>query len=232
MKLASLDRFGISPLKLVALAALISGCLTLAASEALGDVLGGGTGPTLVSIAALLFYAVVSTPRRLLDAQRVAQAKESVLLSAAATACLSVTGSRPRTILLLRSRDPAISRSLSDIARKVLLGSRVADALEGSSGRLSSYSAVAALHGVASLGRRGFDAGDEETRGLANSSELSRETKLPVFMTACFFTPIMLLLYAIFSHSYATGSLVELVALEFIILDLAFYLSSGDRGPR
>jgi len=85
---------------------------------------------------------------------------------------------------------------------------------------------------VASIGRVTFDSGDEESRGLASSSDLSRETKLPVFMTACFFTPIMLLLYAVFSHSYSGGSLAELIALEFIILDLTFYLSSGDRGPR
>ncbi len=193
-------------------------------------MLGGATAPALAVVGALVFYIVVSAPRRLLDAQRVAQARESVLLSAAATACLSVTGSRPKTVLLLRSRDEGISHMTTEIGRRVLLGARVPDALAASSGRLASYSAAASLQATALLGRKRFDAGDEETRGLASSSDLSRETKLPVFMTACFFTPIMLLLYSVFSHSYSSGSLVELVALEFIVLDLAFYLSSGEGG--
>jgi hypothetical protein len=219
-------------LKLAALGLGVSFPLTLAASEALGNVLGGATGPALVMIGALVFYAVVSTPRRLLDAQRVAQARESVLLSAAATACLNAAGSGPRTILVLRSRDEAISKALRRAGRGVLLGTRPLEALDESSKQVASYSAAAALREVASPGRKEYDAGDEEARGLASSSELSRETKLPVFMTACFFAPIMLLLFAVFSHSYGTGSLVELAALEFIILDLAFYLTSGDRVPR
>ncbi len=193
-------------------------------------MLGGATAPALVVIGVVVFYIVVSAPRRLLDAQRVAQARESVLLSAAATACLSVTGSRPKTILLLRSRDPVISHTTTEIGRLVLLGARVPDAVAASAARLASYSAVGALQAVALLGRKRFDAGDEETRGLASSSDLSRETKLPVFMTACFFTPIMLLLYAVFSHSYSGWSLLELTALDFIVLDLVFYLSSGEGG--
>ena len=232
MKLASLDHFGISPTKIVALGVAVSSALAFAAMEVLGNVLGGGTDPALVAIAFLVFYVVVSAPRRLLDAQRVSQARESVLLSAAATACLNVTGSRPRTVLLLRSRDPEVSRALTEAGRRLLLGADVSGAVSSSSERLASYSTVAALQGVAKLERRTPDAGDEEARGLASSSDLARETKLPVFMTACFFTPIMLLLYSVFSHSYGEGSLVELVALEFIVLDLAFYLSSADRGPR
>jgi hypothetical protein len=232
LKLASLDHFNLSPAKITLLALVTAAGVAFAAGEALGDVLGGVTVPVLFVIAALMFYIVVSTPRRLLDSQRVAQAKESVLLSAAASACLGVSGSRSRTLLLLRSRDTVISQTISEIGRRVLLGAKVSDALSISSERLASYSAVASLSRVASIGRVTFDSGDEESRGLASSSDLSRETKLPVFMTACFFTPIMLLLYAVFSHSYSGGSLAELIALEFIILDLTFYLSSGDRGPR
>ena len=232
MKFASLDHFNINPAKLAAAGLVISFGLTLTAAAVLGDVLGGATGPALAVIAILVFYAVASSPRRLLDSQRTAQARESVLLSAAATACLNAVGSGPRTILILRSRDRVISRALSEAGRMVLLGTRPHDALVSSSRWVSSYSATVALQEVASPERKAFDAGDEEARGLASSSELSRETRLPIFMTACFFTPIMLLLFAVFSHSYSVTSLSELLAFEFIVLDIAFYLTSGDRGPR
>ena len=232
MRFASLDLLKISPGRLAIVGLATSAFLTIAAREVVGDVLGGATGPALAIVSVLVFYAVVSTPRRMVDSQRVAQARESVLLSAAATTCLEVVGSGPRTILLLRSRDEVLTRALSEAGRKLLLGVSVTQAIGSSLGEVSSYSAAAALNETAHMGRKDFEAGDEETRGLASSSELSRETKLPVFMTACFFTPIMLLLYAVFSHLYGVGSLVELVALEFIVLDAAFYLSSGDRRPQ
>jgi EamA domain-containing membrane protein RarD len=50
-------------------------------------------------------------------------------------------------------------------------------------------------------------------------------------MTVCFFAPIMLLLYAVFFHLYDTMSLGELAAFEFVIIDLAFYMSASDRAP-
>jgi len=232
LKFAYLDYLGISPARLALAGLTTSALLTISADEVLGNVLGGATGPALVVVSALVFYAVVSTPRRMVDSQRVAQARESVLLSAAATACLDVVGSGPRTVLLLRSRDEVLARALSEAGRKLLLGASLTQAIGSSLGGVSSYSAAAALNEAAHMGRKDFEARDEETRGLANSSELSRETKLPVFMTACFFTPIMLLLYAVFSRLYGVGSLVELVALEFIVLDLAFYFGSGARGQR
>jgi hypothetical protein len=194
--------------------------------------MGEGTLPTLLLVGAVSFYIVLSAPRRIVDSRRIAQSREAVLLAAAALACLSVTRSKSRTAVMLRSRDPSIRNSLTEVGRRVLLGSKAESAIAASVGGLSSYSAVAALQGVATLSLRPFDAGDEEARGLALSSELSRETKLPVFMTACFFAPIMLLLYAVFSHSYAPQDLAELVAFEFIILDLSFYMSSGERSGR
>ncbi len=198
---------------------------------ALGDVLGQAKAPTLLVVALAVFYIALSTPRRLLDGQRVTQARESVLISAAARACLTITGSRPRTIMLLRSRDATIAKTLTEAGRKVLLGEDVESAVASSSRGLPSYSAAAALRSVASMGPDSLATGDEETRGLAASSELSRETKLPIFMTVCFFTPIMLLLFAVFLHAYDPGSLAELVAFEFITVDLAFFLSASDRGP-
>jgi hypothetical protein len=232
LKFGSIDHFGISIPKLAAVGGAVSCAATLTAWVAVGGVLGQARGVILPVVGALVFYAVVSTPRRLRDRERASQARESVLLSAEAKACLEATGSRSRTLMLLRAREPALALGIGDAGREVLLGARVEDATSETAGKLASYSAAAALGGVAKLRPGLFDSGDEETRGLTISRELNMETKLPIFMTACFFTPIMLLLYAVFSHSYGPGNLAELVALEFIVLDLAFYMSASDAGPR
>ncbi len=232
MKLVSLDHFGVSVWRLVGVAVVASLASALVFRVVVGSVLGQATTVTLSVVALMVFYIVLSTPRRLMDGQRVAQARESVLLSAGAKAALNVTGSRSRTLVLLRSRDATLAKTLAEAGRMVLLGARVDKAVVGSSSNLASYSAAGALRGVATLGSGAIDAGDEETRGLENSSELSRETKLPIFMTACFFSPIMLLLYAVFSHTYDQASLAELAAFEFMILDIGFYLTASDRGPR
>ena len=232
MRFVSYDHLGISAPRIIALAvsASLAGILTSALT--VGGVLGEGTSPILLVVGVLVFYIVMSAPRRILEGRRLSQSREAVMLSAAALACLSVTRSKARTALMMRSRDPSLSRVLDEICRRVLLGSRVENAIAIAANSLESYSAATALQSVAALSSRAFDAGDEETHGLAVSSELANETKLPIFMTACFFTPIMLLLYAVFSHTSAPQSLAELVALEFIVLDLAFYLSAGERGAR
>jgi hypothetical protein len=230
LKFASFAHLGISVPKILLFAGAVSAGFALLSGVVLGGVLGPGTGPALLIVAALVFYIILSAPRRILDSQRIAQARESVLLSASSVACLRVTGSRSRTAIMLRSGEPSLEAILDEVGRRVLLGFRLEDAAESSIGSLGSYSAAAALRSLEDPDPKPFDPEDEETRGLAVSSELNRETKLPIFMTACFFAPIMLLLYAVFSHSYSPGSLIELVALEFIMLDLAFYLSSGGRG--
>lgn len=232
MRFASWDYFNISPLKICVAGAAVSCAVSLAVRSALGSVLGQGTTATLVVVALLVFYIVLSTPRRALDGQRITQARQSVLLAAAAKACLSVTGSRSRTLLLLRSRDSSLASTLLDAGRLVLLGLKVEKAVAASSSMLASYSAAVALRSLSTLRSNTFEAGDEETRGLASSAELSKETKLPIFMTVCFFAPIMLMLYAVFSHSYDPGSLAELAAFEFIVIDLSFYLTASDRGPK
>ena len=232
MKIASYDHLDLSAARIMALGFVVSGAAGGALEFALGGALGGATGPTVLMIAALVFYIVATTPRRRLDRERVSQARESLLLSVGSTACLKGTGSRSKTLIMLRPRDQSLASAGARGARMVLLGTPVETAALEASRELASYSAAGALRGVASLKPADFGAGDEETRGLASSSELYRETKLPMLMTVCFFSPILLVLYAIFSHSYDPARLIELVALEFVLVDLALFFSSVDRGPR
>jgi hypothetical protein len=232
MRFASFEAFGISiwRMLLVGIAASTLGGLGL--WLALGSALGEAKLATLLVVAALIFYVTVSSPRRLFDHQRVSQARESLPLSAAAQACLEVTGSRSKTLMLVRPKEQALSAAVKEAARRILLGIRVEAAVGESSHHLASYSAASVLQSVAAANARGFAGGDEESRGLAVSTELSMETKLPIFMTVCFFAPIMMVLYAVFTHTYQPEQLIELGTLEFAVVDLAYYLSAADRTPQ
>lgn len=229
MRFASFEVFGISFWRMVALGLASSALVAIAVGFAMGDALGQAKMATLLVIAALVFYIAVSSPRRLLDQQRVAQARESLLLSASAQACLSVTGSRSKTFMLIRPKENALGAAVKEVGRRILLGSRVGAAVAASSRGIASYSAAAALQDAATTNAREFAGGDEESRGLAAASELNMETKLPMFMTVCFFTPILIVLYAVFSHTYQPERLVELEAFEFVVIDLGYYLSAAEK---
>jgi hypothetical protein len=231
MRFASFEAFRISVWRMVALGLASSAFAGIAVGLATGDALGQARMATSLVIAALVFYITVSSPRRLLDQQRVAQARESLLLSASALACLTVTGSRPKTFMLIRPKEQALGAAVKEARRRILLGTNVGAAVAASSREIASYSASAALQSVATTNAGEFVGGDEESRGLAAASELSMETKLPLFMTVCFFTPIMIILYAVFSHTYQPERLVELGGLEFAVIDLGYYMCAAERSP-
>lgn len=231
MKFASLEHYHLSAWRLAGLGVALASAAWLATGFAVGDVLGGAKWPLLYAVFGLVFYAVVSAPRRAMDRERAVQAREAVPLSCAVRALLEVTGSKAKTLVLLTPRDQTIEVPVRRAARATLLGESVEESIEEAARALAAYSASGALRALG--GNRAGSAGqdDEEVRGLEASAELGRETKIPALMTACFFSPIMLLLYAIFSHAYGGGSLAELTALEFVILDVALYFTAtGDVG--
>jgi hypothetical protein len=228
MRFASLDHFGIDQNKLLLTALGASATAALAMHFLVGSILGSATIGFEAVVSGVVFYIVATAPRRMLDSRRISQAREAVLLSAVASASTGVTGSRTRTFLLMRSRDEGIAGTITEVKRMLLLGRLVEEAVSTVEKRLVSYSVVNAIRSAATTRSRGFSEAGEETLGLAISAQLSQETKLPIFMTACFFSPIMLLLYAVFSHLSGPVSFAQLVALEFVILDLAFYLCSGE----
>jgi len=231
MRFASFEMYSISIWRIVALGLVSSALVVIAVGQAIGDAMGQAKIATLLIIAVLVFYIALSSPRRFLEQQRVAQARESLLLSASAQACLTVTGSRSKTFMLIRPKDQALGAAVKEAARRILLGTSVGDAVATCSRGVASYSAAAALQDVATTNAREFVGGDEESKGLAVASELNMETKLPIFMTVCFFTPIMLVLYAVFSHMYQPERLVELGAFEFAAIDLGYYLSAAEWSP-
>jgi hypothetical protein len=230
LRFTSLGHFGLSTWRVSCVGVAAACACWLVTGLAVGDSLGEGKTAVLLLIAALVFYVVVTTPKRILQSERMSQAREAVIMSAGVRALLEVTGSRPRTLILFRPQGTALRRAFRGAARLALLGVPVSEAVDGEARNLSSYSAASNLRSIAAKGSS--DRGDDEVHGLASASELDKETKLPVFMTACFFAPIMLLLYTVFSHSYGLGNEMELSALEFVLLDIAYYLSSSERGGR
>ena len=232
MKFSSYEHFDLSIGRVAAIAVGAAALATAMSYATLGNALGPAMTPVLLMVALVTFYGILSSPRRLLDRQRVAEAKEAVLLAAAANACLNVTGSRSRTTIVLRSRQPSISKALLHMGKQTLLGIPVEASVAGASDGTPSFSAASVFRRLAGPAPRAYEPGDEEVRGLDSSSSQSRETKLPIFMTVSFFAPIMLLFYAIFSHVYGVSSLTGLAVLEFILLDIAFYFSSGEGSPR
>lgn len=196
---------------------------------ALGEVLGQASVEFEAVLFALVLYAVFSTPRRVFERRRMAQSKEAVLLSAVATVSTAVTGSRSRTMLFLRAKERELADALRVMRRCILTGEGVEEAVARSASCLSSPSAAEALTTAVLMRPAIPPEGGEEARGLASSAQLSQETKLPIFMTACFFSPILLLLYSVLAHLSSPQSLLEIVGLQLVLLDVAFYLCSGDR---
>jgi len=231
VRFASFEALGVSFWKLLIVGLALASAVGIGVVLAMGDALGQAKMATLLVISGLVLYAVLSLPRRLLDQQRVAQARESLLLSASVQACLTVTGSRSRTFMLIRPKEHALRAAVKEAGRRVLLGTSVGAAVAACSREIASYSANVALQSVATSNIREFLGGDEESRGLATAAELTMETKLPLFMTVCFFTPIMIVLYAVFSHTFQPEGLAELGAFEFVVIDIGYYLCASERSP-
>ena len=215
--------------KLLLISLFMGAFATLVAYAAAGPAFGGGALEVSIAIGGLAFYLTASAPRRMLYGQRVAQARDAVLLKEAASSLVIATGSRAKALLALRSRDSGVESYLEKARRGVLLGGSVDEIARSSASAMASYSAAAVFLGLADLNHPTTGSESEEVSGLAAASSLSRETKLPVFMTVCFFMPVVITLYSSFARVSAPLALVGLVIVQAIILDLTFQLCSGER---
>jgi hypothetical protein len=231
LRFESYEHFDVDVLKLVLLSFDLGACAAVGCGMAFGPLLGQAAPETALVVGGLVFYLVASTPRRALDRERLSQARGSVLLSGAAGTLLAATGSRARTLLTLKSKELALDGVLANARRRTLLGVSSELAAASAADAVSSSAAAAVLRRVSSFGFEDVAVEGEESQGIYRSASLGRETKLPVYMTLCFFAPVVLLLYSEFSHLADIASLSALLALEVIVLDLAFYVCSSDGRP-
>jgi hypothetical protein len=184
----------------------------------LGAVVGLGSG-----------YAVAAIPRRSIERSALEQARESPALAAAASVYLQSSGSKSKTVLMLRSEEPRLSAMLGELRRTTLLGMDPADSYARMGGKTESESVSKILGAVVrAQGERLVDEG-EELEGMVLASLSKEETKFPVFLTISFFLPIMLMLLAALGHHTDPVAMVSLTFLELVVLDLALALSSTER---
>ncbi|HZW84486.1 MAG TPA: hypothetical protein VFE91_01105 [Nitrososphaerales archaeon] len=228
MKFASFDAYDVHPARLFVLSVGITLGSGAALWTALGEAIGAATPAVIAGISVLVGYIVLTTPGRLLSATRVAQSKEAPLLSLSAAACMEVTGSKSRTLLVLRGRSRSVESALFDMRRRVLLGREAGRVVELGTKKIVSQSLTAALESAVTTGPARADFGGVEATGYSTASEAADETRLPVFLSVCFFTPILLILYSVFSRAFDPRVLTELVVLEFVAVDVAFFVTTSE----
>ncbi len=227
--LEGIRRLGLEPARLCALAAAAGLASGVAVGEVSAQVLNGGAVELALVVWCLVFYIVVTAPKRAFRLAAVAQSREAPSMAVSASAALEATMSRPKALLLVRSGEPALDSALTRIKRSLLLGHSAATSLEAEASSLASYSAAEVLRSLGTLSPGSLVDRGEESGGLEQSGELSSESKMPVFITVCFFLPILFVLLVAFSGLHAPLEQVEVLGLDIVFLDIAFYLCSSER---
>jgi hypothetical protein len=221
------DRMGLDHRKVLAFCSVSAVAAGAAVRLPTVTVLQGDSLLLSLLVAAVAFYLAATLPRRLEGAAALAQAREAPALAVMGSAILEATHSTTRAILLLRSSDEIVSSTLLDVRRRVLLG-HPAEVAVAQAGRLASGSANEVLGSIAAPEHPRITEEGEEARGISDSSRMADESKLPLFTAVAFFAPIMLVLYAIMGHVTDPFGLAELVGLQVVLLDIAFYFSSSN----
>jgi hypothetical protein len=228
VKVASWEYYRLDPRRIVPLACFLGFAGGVAVYYLTSGILGNGAIELCVVIAVVLSYLTLSFPKRLMDSASLSQSREAPVLAVMGSANAEATRSKTRTMLFLTSGELTIATALAGIRRSILLGFTPASAVSQVEADIASYSVKNLLELLATRPSEVPEEG-EESQGITRSSQLGEESKLPLFTAIAFFTPIMLLLFVIFSHASDPVSLGEVVALEVVLLDVGLYFSSTER---
>lgn len=182
-----------------------------------------------VVIALLTAYALAGMPRRSLEQSSLVQAREAPSLAASASVYLQTTGSRSKTLLLLKSEEASLGNVLVEFRRRTLLGKEAGESWKSLEDGVRSDSVFTVLTSVVKSNPSRLNDQGEELDGMVRSAASKEETKFPVFLTVSFFLPIMLMLAAAIGKLTSPIPFATLVLLELIVLDLALTLSSTER---
>jgi hypothetical protein len=218
----------LSPTRMTALAVL-AGLATAACVLGATYTIFGGVSVVLAgAVGVASSYLVAGFPKRSLDRSALLQAREAPALAASAAVYLQSTGSRAKTILMLRSDEPRLEALIERAKRRTLLGEDASSTLGDAEG-VRADSTAAILASVASARGERLADGGEELEGMVRASLATEETKFPVFLTISFFLPIMLMLLAAVGHHDDLASIVSLTVLEIVVLDVALSFASTER---
>lgn len=225
------ERLNLDPRRVVCFSgacAAASGTVVLAATA---RVMAGDSPIVSALVSVTVFYLACSLPKRVEASEALSQSKEAPALAVLGAAVYGATHSRSKAVLLLRSGEKAIGSILAGARRDVLLG-RPADVAMARAATLASSSALEVLRAITSPDQIAASDEGEEALAIEKSSQLGEETKSPLFFAAAFFVPLMLLLYAVMAHVAESLELAELVVLQVVLLDIAFYFATSDAGRR
>lgn len=228
VKLSAWEHFHLDPRRMLAFCLSCSLSAGVAVRMITANVLGTDSLPLSGIVSAIVFYLALSFPKRLVESAALAQSREAPALAVMGSATLEATHSRTKAVLLLSSGNDDVSSVLLEARKRILRGYPANVAIGGIDG-LASSSTAEVLRSIASAERPQISEGGEESQGIVQSSQMAEESKLPIFIAVAFFAPIMLLLYAIMSHVGEAAGLAEVVALQVVLLDIAYYFSSSDR---
>ena len=229
MKFESWERLGADPRRALAVVTALSTGL-FAVTVAVGLELGTGSFAVVLGgvAGAVASYLLATSPRRVFQMAAFRQTLEAPSLAAASNIYLRSTGSRSKTLLLIRAEETNTRSFLAVVRRRLLLGYDPGAATGGASPqeRLFSESTKSVVESVVGIGRSRVDQGGEELDGMLASGELEEETRTPLFFAVAFFLPIMLMMFAAMAKQTGTWAIAGLLFLEVVILDLAMAVSA------
>jgi hypothetical protein len=198
---------------------------------ALGTLLdmGSVSFPLAMMAAGVAGYLAFTAPGRMLRAVEFQQTREAPAFAASSNIYLKTTGSRSKTLLMLRAEERDLASYLAQVRRRTLLGYDAASSTResGTEGRVLSESVRTVISSVVGVDQARVEEGAEELEGVMNASGLDDETKLPVFVAVSFFLPIMLMLFAAMTKETSIVAIAALVALEVVVLDLTLAASES-----
>ncbi len=228
MRPSSWESVGLSRTRMALVVLAVGAVAGVSVLVATLEVLGAVSGLLALAVGGLASYVVGGYPKRSLDRSAVVQAREAPVLAASAAIYLESTGSRSKTVMMLKSDEPRLSEIFESAKKATLLGNDANAAFPGSDAvRADSVSGILSSV-VRAQGSRIHDEG-EELEGMVRASLASEETKFPVFLTVSFFLPIMLMLLAAIGHHDNLLSVVSLAFVEVVVLDLALSFASTER---
>lgn len=229
MKYEILEIYGIDKVRFVALVTAFSISVFIV-SLFLTLRLIGTTGIAFSVILGIVSgYILFTEPLRVARYSSLIQSEEASTFFSFISTAHSVTGSRTRPIMLLEPRDFSFSNAIVKMKRSILLGRD----LEGTIQILERESFSSTLSSALSAykSRSGWKRieWEEEYSASISTSLLTHETKVPLFIAAVFFSPILLTFLSITSHLYSSSHLLYIFLFNLVLVDLAYFYSSSER---
>lgn len=181
-----------------------------------------------VIISLAIAYLLYTSPNRIIRYTKIKQSSESEIFDSYINSAAYIMSSKTRPILLTDWSKMSISPILRDIKRLILLGITVKKSFIQKQEYIFSESLKNSIKAYTSKGLERIANVDEFSREVLFMQE-NYETKSPIFVAVCFFSPVLLLILILFAHLYTPEKISFVLLLDVIIVDIGFFFSSAER---